>query len=670
MKKKFKFIILSLVLTLALAGCGSKEQETAGRGNGGNSAAALTKGEWVGMLGDYFGYNDPFSDTAVYTDVSSGNAHYSQIQACSEWGVITEQGTFEPDGAATWEYALQTAVRAVGVERITSAGLSVSEDNLVDFFGSNIANTGSVDLHSTITAGDAGMILEYARDYMYGLAPAERYEYTYNEGVYEVGPEDLSFRGDGVTAVVNNGASYRSGDVIYLMPTSVSTAAAIKVTGVNGNEITYAEAEMEDVYSELQISGSYDAVVISAESADADISEVSFRNTDYGVLYCGGSNRNNSLSSLAYRADNYALVQTKASVSGNSAHFDISLGGGGEFAIDISNIKVNTDIDFSLFGGLKKAEATLSFDDKITVSYTADHYSKSITIGKVSVQLGTTPCNVEFSLVLNIGMDGEATLTYTSNVVGSLGYKKGAGLSKSLDNKNATFDFHAEATVTVEPTAKVDLRLLGKSIANLKVTTGVVAVANVDVDLMGGQPSCIDIYLYVPLRWGVNEDGCIMTNISSKLKYSQTIWDSTNSAVTARFHWEDNVLVAECTRGKEEKVETATVDEEGLPYDEYKLFEFEELDFGIISLASIQIVLTEGESLNIGITSVPGGYQASQLVYTVEDSGVCSVGGGRVTAVKNGSTTVKVSTPDGKYNTYFTVTVNGGYNDTSGFESL
>lgn len=670
MKKQIKFIVLSLVLMFVLAGCGGKEQEMADQGNGGNADAALTKGEWIGMLGDYFGYDNPFSDTAVYSDVSSGNAYYPQIQACSEWGVITEQGTFGPDGEATWEYAICTAVRAVGTERIISAGLSVSEDSLVDFFGGNIANIESVDLGSVITAGDGEMVLEYAREYMYGLEPVERYEYTYNEDVYEAGPEDISFYGDGVTAVVNNGASYQSGDVIYLAPTLVNTASAIRVTGVGGNEITYAAAEMEDVYSELQISGSYDAVVISVESADADISDVSFRNTDYGLLYCGGKDRKYDPVSLVYTTESYELVQTRASVNGNSAHFDVALGSNGEFAIDISNIRVATDIDFSLFGGLKKADATLSFDDRITASYTAEHYSKSISIGKVRVQLGMTPCNVEFSLVLNIGMDGEATLTYTSNVVGSVGYKKGAGLSKSLDNRNATFDFHAEATVTVEPTAKVDLRLLGKSIANLKVTTGVVAIANIDVDLMGGQPSCTDIYLYVPLRWGVNEDGCIMTNISSKLKHSATVWDSVNSKITARFHWEDHVLVDDCTRGENDKVETVAMDESGLPYDEYKFFDFEELDFGIISLVAIQITLEEGESLNIGILSVPGGYQMSQLVYTVENPEVCSVSGGRVTAAGNGSTTVKVSTPDGKYNTYFTVTVNGGYNDVSGFESL
>lgn len=668
MKRQIKWLLAFFALAMALAGCGKDAQEANAPGN--TAGGSLSKGEWIGMLGDSFGYNEALLETDAYSDVNSGYEYYPQIQACSEWGVITEQETFDPDASVTWEYALQTAVRAVGIDRIASAGVAVSEDTLVDFFNQNIANTGNIDLNGGISKEDAEQLLGYALDYMYALAPVERFEYTYNEDVYEATPDGLSFRGDGRTAIVTDGTVYQAGDVIYLTPTMVNTAEAIKVTEVNGNELTYVLAELEDVYSELQISGTYEGIIISVESADMESTDVSFRNTDYGPLYCGNPMEEYRSSSLVNRTGGYEMVQTKASINGNSAHFEVGLGDNGSFTIDVDNISVSTDIDFGIVKGLKKAYATINFDDTIKVSYEAEHYSKSIPLGDVNVQLGSTPCSLKLSLVLNIGFDGEASLTYTSHVVGSIGYKKGSGLQKSLDNQNPTLDFHAQATATAEPTAKADLRVLNRSIANLKVTAGVVAIATVDVDLMGNQPACIDIYLYVPLRWAVNEDGCIMTNISNKLKYSQVIWDSENSAVTMHFHWEDGTEVGECTRGTEEKIETPPVDENGEPYDEYKIFEFEELDFGVIRLATMQVILDEGESLTIGVVSVPNGYQASDLVYAVEDSSVCNVSGGVVTAGSNGSTVVKISTPDGKYNTYITVTVNGGYNDTSGFQSL
>ena len=120
-----------------------------------------------------------------------------------------------------------------------------------------------------------------------------------------------------------------------------------------------------------------------------------------------------------------------------------------------------------------------------------------------------------------------------------------------------------------------------------------------------------------------------MTSISSKLKASGVVWDSENSPVNQRFHWEDGVLVEACTRGQGDEVETDTVNEDGEPYDEYELFDFEEIVFGSIQVSAQMIYLSSGETQTIQILSVPGEYAASDLVYTVDDSSVCSVSGGR-----------------------------------------
>lgn len=667
--KYLKHILALIVLSTCLAGCGNASQEVMSDNTGSGN---LTKGEWIGLLGEGFGYDQPYGETAIYSDVKSDHEFYDQIQACAEWEVINEQGTFQPDQEASWDYALQTAVRAIGLDNIESAGKSIDENELVSFFGQNIADISSVDLNSGIALADAQQLITYALDYKYNLNPIERFDYIYNEGVYEVAADSIILRGDGMTAIVHDGAVYHAGDIIYVEPSQNSTAYALRVTDASENEISYVLAEMEDVYSELHISGTYEGIIVSVDGADEENTEVSYRNNlNNGSMFCYGAQNDYQVYTLA-AMEQYQAVPVGFSVNGNSVKFEQSLGKNGKFEISISNIQVKTDIDFGLFSGLKKADATVSFDDKIQLSYTAEHYSKSINLGKVTVNIGTTPCAVEISLVLNIGMDGNAELTYTSTVVGNVSYKKDAGLSKSVKNNNQSFDFHAQVTVTAEPTIKADLQLLSKSIANLKVTSGVVAIATVDVDLLGNQPSCIDIYLYVPLRWAVNEDGCVMTAISSKLKYSKTEWDSENSPVNKRFHFEDLVETPndECTRGQNNAVETDTVDEEGQPYDEYKLFDFEEISFEIIKLVTTQINLEEGASLAIGFVSIPSGFQMTDLVYTVEDASICRVDGGIVYGTGNGSTIVKITTPDRQYSTFVAVTVTGGYNDTSGFQDL
>ena len=669
MKKYLKLILALIALSTCLVGCGDSSQEVVSNSTGNGN---LTKGEWIGLLGEGFGYNQPNGETAIYSDVEANYEFYDQIQACAEWEVINEQGTFQPDEEASWDYALQTAVRAIGVDNIENAGKSIDENALVSFFGQNIADVSTIDLNAGITLADAEQLITYALDYRYDLSPIERFDYTYNEGVYEVAADAITLRGDGMTAIVRDGTVYHAGDIIYVEPSQNSTAYALRVTEVSENEISYVLAGMEDVYSELHVSGTYEGIIVTIDGADEENTEVSYRNgLNNEIMFCYGSQTNYLISPLI-NTERYQTVPTSFSVDGNSVKFEQALGKNGKFEISITNIQVKTDIDYGIFSGLKKADATVSFDDKIEVSYTAEHYSKSINLGKVTVNIGTTPCAVEISLVLNIGMDGNAELTYTSTVVGNVSYKKDAGLSKSIKNNNQSFDFHAQVTVTAEPTIKADLQILSKSIANLKVTSGVVAIATVDVDLLGNNPSCIDIYLYVPLRWAVNEDGCIMTTISSKLKYSKTEWDSTNSPVNKRFHFEDFVETPndECTRGKSDVVETDTVDEEGQPYDEYKIFDFEEITFEIIKLVTTQINIEEGASLAIGFVSIPSGFQVTDLIYTVENTSICRVDGGIVYGTGNGSTIVKISTPDGQYSTFVAVTVTGGYNDTSGFQDL
>ena len=49
---------------------------------------------------------------------------------------------------------------------------------------------------------------------------------------------------------------------------------------------------------------------------------------------------------------------------------------------------------------------------------------------------------------------------------------------------------------------------------------------------------------------------------------------------------------------------------------------------------------------------------------------MCTVSGSQVTATGAGSTQIEVSTADGKYKTYVSVTVDEEYNDTSGFVPL
>lgn len=675
MKKRNCYITtVLLILICVLTGCG----KTGGGGSDTSAAGSekLSKGEWIGLLGDQFGYIDYETTDDYYSDVTSDYEYYDEIQACAEWEVLTEEKELHPEDTATWQYAIETSVRAIGIDKInkSDAGVEVNEDNLIDFFDEKIANIKAGDngdsvLSAQLTTTDASLILKYAYDYVNNLTLPQKLEYTYNEAVKEASEQDIQLDSNSNTGTIQAG-SYAEGDVIYVEATENAPASAIRINSIENNEFTYESVGMEDVYEELQVSGTFEGTVIDIEPAEGVTISMVEEPMKKNFSYASYSRPEQSMIATEGKTESNIAAPVAGSGS-NNVKFTATLGSGATFTVRLSDILVTSDVDYGILKGLKKAEANVSFNDKVELKYaSSEHYSVTQNLGTVKVQLGTTPLTVNFSLIANVGMDGKITLTYASQVVANVNYVQGRGLAKSVNNNNANCDLHAEVTLTAEPTIKVELACVGKGIANVKVTSGVVAIAQVDIDLLGDEPSCVDLYMYVPLRWAVNEDGCIMTNISPKLKASENVWTSENSPITQRFHWEDDVLVEACTRGSKKAVEAKDVDENGEPYDEYELFEFEEISFETIKVEKQVIKLAAGESATITVVSVPGEYSQSDLTYSSENTSVCTVSGSQVTATGAGSTQIEVSTADGKYKTYVSVTVDEEYNDTSGFVPL
>lgn len=673
MKKQFHTVLsLLLILTLVLVGCGqsagdaekanvdiadSPQESADSQKTELEENANLSKAQWAWMISEQFGYSEGEEEhEAFYSDVKPSDDYYNEIQLCKAFEVFTEEGTFEPDTLVSWNYAIESAVRAVGVEK-----LQVSEGELVNYYTQNIADVSGNNLDEALTVSDAALILNYAYDYNAEVEIPQEYSVQYNDSVQEVSVADITINSDGETAVINNNETYNVGDTLCAVEEDGGAAFAITITEINGTEVKYIPVDFLDVYKEFRISGTYVPTDIEVEGAeDITVSLISDTSSPWEVCSLSAN------PAIRGGAENVGFNVTANGISYDYHEDELS------FKAALSNLKTTVDINIP-----KKAEAQVTFDTSVSVNYKWDKYkAKTIPLG--DAKFGVCPgVYIKLSLYMNIGVNGEATLSYDSKIVTDVGYKKGAGLRSSVSNKNAQCKFEAQCTVTAEPTAKLDLRLGSKnwerfseSAVNAKISTGLVAVAETEADLLGKeQLVCVDVLAYVPLRWAINEDGCLLTNISNKLKASDDVWNSENSPCRWHFHWENGTSVEECTRGKD-KVETPPVDDEGEPYDEYKLFDFEEIDFGVITVATQTIYLKNGESTKIGIISVPDGYSADNLVYTPDNASVCSVSGGKVTALSSGASTVKISTNDGKYSVFITVVVEAEYNDTSGFQPL
>lgn len=674
MKRKAKWLILTLLLSIAvLTGCG-KTTDTANDGK-------LSRGEYIRMLAEGFGYDTPAAESDIFTDVSPDHTYYPYIQAAAEWQVVDSADKFEPDKPATLGFALQSAVKAVDIEDIEAVGTAIDTNQLEDFYAQNIAQLDISKLDTPVDRDTAAQIIAYAQSYDASLVLPQVTEMELGESVQNA-KVGTKLNADGTTGSMTAGTEYKVGDILYFDATDNSLARAVKITAVDGDSFTFEDASIEEAYSYLNIRGSFEGKVVEAVSASEGSNvglaeEIYDEMKQYGVVstedYWVVPTANSVTTNLDRGKDHMVFTanyDVQASSQGKKASGKAS--SQGKLTVGIKDIQVDVAYESAPLNPLKPKEVKCNLHFNTEVSSEAHgSVGVSIPLGEAYIQVWG-PLNIKVKLVAHVGADGNVSISYTTTNVASVGWKKGTGLSKSF-NSTPKADFEADTTLTAEMTMLTDLRLGFKSascsLLNAQVTSGAVAVGKTEADLLGDQPTCVDIQLYVPLKWGVNQEECLLTEINKSFKYSAVIWDSSSSPVHMHMHWEDWVRTPndECTRkdSVEQEIETP----EGEPLEEINPFDFELIDFDFIELDSYAMYLGEGESMNIGFESIPDGYSQADLAYEVEDASVCSVSGGTVYAKAPGSTVVRIKTKDGMFMVSLAVTVNDDYT-VEGFDEL
>ncbi|MCM1191144.1 MAG: Ig-like domain-containing protein [Butyrivibrio sp.] len=668
---------LLVLLAAVCTGCGGEDSV----GTGGKSKEGmLSRAEYIGMLGSSFGYDAYISESDIFSDVSSENEYYAQIQAAAEWGIIDREEAFEPDREASLEFALESAVRAIGTDDIEASGAAFNPEQLADFYVSNIAQIDISSGEAPIDAATAGQIIEYAENYDRNLVLPQVAEMELAEGVKTAGI-GIRLNADGATGLLAPSDGYSVGDIVYFDATDTSLARAVKITGIEGEVFTFEEASVEETYAYINVRGTFPGKVVEAVSA-SDGANAGLAQDIYDEM-----KRYNSASAEGEYF--LTLLSNSAKVDKGSDHiiftaeFDVQKSAGrsdmdgeaaanGKLVVGVKNISTDVTYEHAFLNPLKPKEIKFNFHFDTEIS-TEIHGSAAVSIplGEAYIQVWG-PLNVKVMLTAHLGADGNVSISYTTANVLSAGWKKGTGLYKDF-NSNAKADFQADATLTAEATMLADLRVgfksISSSVVNAQITSGAVAVGKVEADLLGEQPTCVDLQLYVPLSWGLNQEGCLITDINKDWKYSAVIWNSENSPVKLHMHLEDWKRMSGdiCTRT--EVVEQELTTPEGEPLEEINPFDFEPIEFDFIELVSYAMYLGEGESLNIGFANIPEGYAQSDLKYEVSDPAVCSVSDGTVKGNAAGSTVVKISTGDGMFTVTLAVTVNEDYS-IEGFQTL
>ncbi len=646
---------------VALVGCGSS-----------SGGGKLSRADYIGLLGSVFGYESYEAEESFFSDVSPDTENFAEIQASVEWDVLDGGGEFKPDNGATLGFSLESAVRAVGIENITASGVTFDESDLISFYTGSIAGVDVSDKDAPVDAETAEQILNYAKDYRNQLERPQTVEIEFADGVRTADEGMLlSPNEDVVNVLFGNTSDYAVGDILYFENTSDGFPRAMRITAVGDKTFDVEPASNDDTYSYVNVSGTFAGAVLNATSA-SDGTDVTFGDDLYNEMHAYGMKASekeyetlllaNGVQAGIDKGKDHVTFNASFNADNKESDSKVSLSSSGSFKIGIENVKFDVDFEKEWFD-VKKAGLKVRFDT-VVHSHIEGHAACTIPLGDAYFQIGTSPLVVRLALTANLGADGNVDVDYTTVNVLDTGWKKGAGFYKTF-NSTPSASMEADVTLTAEATALLDLRLgygkVSESVVNAQITSGVVGIAKLDADLLGNQPTCVDVLIYVPLRWGVNQEGCILTWINKNFQYTGTIWDASNSPVQLHFHFEDGARTPGdvCTR-KEEVKQEQPEEEAGKPI-EYELFEFEKLEFDFIELERYGVFIDKGGSEKVPLLSVPEGYSESELLYKVDDPSICSVSGGTITAGESGSTIVKISTPDDMFTVSLAVTVSYDY---------
>ncbi len=663
MRKRLISYILSLTLVLSsvlgTVGCGE-------------SVHILTRGEWINVLASMYGMNTCYDSTPIYTDVKETDPYFNQIQACAEWGIIEKKEKFLPNERATVEFAIITAVKSIGLEKIErSVGgrKLASEGDILTYFEENSENKYSTK--SALYADVAYNVLIDTRVISNNMIMEQYQSVEYKENVYVLDEEMISFSMDGQTATLDT-TGVELGDIIIVEPSVVyPTGKYAKVTSISENQITYIQPELGEVINHLEVYGTYEPEILGIVPLAEGVEIVPL-------------NGENELVPQVYR-DQDGNEKTMYVSATKCANGGINLG---NFEVKITPATLGPKYaNVAVEGAIRAKDVTVSADvemwgpvvTKADIKVTETVEAKASIVGKVE---GTFPI-IEMPVSLwgiitgklvfavKIGAEGKVSVVASVDTVESLNYEVWKVPQYYVDAKNPELFIEARAKVYVKPEIKVKIDVLGVELASMGIYSGGEVLAKAD----SKYPDCMDLTAYVPLAIYVGAEG--KENLLGLLgvKYTWTIWTASTSPIQKKWHLENWEIVDACTKknsqneGEQENSSAwswdwweslktfMAVDEE----TEAEMVELTEYQLGL-QISSYCATLEEGTKDSLLVTQLPESYSMADIIYQSSDTRVAQVDSdGNVTAVSQGQCIIKVATKDGSFEQYCTVNVRANY---------
>lgn len=651
--KRWISLLMTTVLMFGICvsgtGCGKEE-----------SLHILTREEWIAQLADSFGLTQCYDCTPVYEDVDAENKYFNEIQACAEWEVIDKTKKFEPEKKADVNFAIETAVKMIGVERIAKSvdgeSLKKSED-YIDYFNKN-SDVKYISGQS-LYVDTANTLLEYTQKLDSGIELVKSENIETTEAVVETKANSVRFAADGKTGRILSG-QYQVGDIISIEPcVQYPEGKYAKITSMDNNVFSYDIPQLDEMYENLSVWGTYDLEVMGVVPLSDSVQ----------VDAIGGQKPEARVSDGQIIYANTSIQPTNVETDVSSQGIQLSMSDGPIFGtVSLSNIKATVGIDVP-YGIVKEANITITdnIDAQLKVSGEAD---KTFNMAKIPCRVSGV-VGIDLVLTANVNASGEITLSLQVGTSEGISYKPLCVPKFHAQVTSCSKNIEAKADLSFTPMFRADVVVGPFTVANVGAYTGANATADITAyDDNGEKGTCIDLSGYVPLAVFVDDNGDTLLG-SLGVKKTFTIWGESNSQLKFHYHWEELKQVEECTHtgdiieseeSAEESEQHENSENEDIIVVNEEAIEHINTLGEYLSINSMYIVLDEGAAEQVTVSNMPEGYSMQDMTFRSSNAQAVTVDtSGTVYAVDEGDAIIKIQSKDGKYTTYCAVHVIADY---------
>ena len=508
------------------------------------AAAQFSRGAWISAMVDTLSLSVDKSQNPdnYYSDISTDSPYYDDIMIATAYGLIsvTEGTPFEPDAAATRNFAAETAVFLVGFQSKGSVSFA-DEAQCANPTAAKVAvergwislSGGNFCPDQEITAAEKDAILADCLSARESTKVDSYYDSKFNfkENVFVFDPSVVAeLVDDSTVKIYEPDATVQTGDLIAVYTWEIPTV--FKVATVTKQEdcllVTGQIQKLEDNVDSMDAEGSVTVDLLDVQPAEGVTATYIF--TDQ-----------TQTQSLSYARTMVARGQKRI----RDVVLNKTINLGTNINIQITGLLSDLVVDYRLNAIPGNADVLVALSGK-----------ESVTVnGDVSVNwsdtLASLPIEGIGSLEITSSLKVEAGITSTTSGRFRVGvsYTSNDGLQAIREYVPESFTLDAETKGTMRVRAQLGLADWFPMISGYAYAEAGYTVEALRNTVSGRTPeTCIELssWTFVTIGYYASIYDPL-DGIDETYKGSYPIYDKTNSPERVIFHYEDGVLVPECT---------------------------------------------------------------------------------------------------------------------------